>query len=75
MYVEAVGIAFQGKVDYGMLIKQYVRNPDEPATRYSPAKCVGAERRKISGEPTTASISTSHVERQNLTQCGWGCAG
>lgn len=65
-YLEAVDYAFGGDVDYGQLVKIY-GGPDEPEKRYSPAKFVKAERRPITGDPSSKHISTSFVERQNLT--------
>jgi IS1 family transposase len=68
-YITAVERAFDGKVDYAQLIKIYGRTGDDrkPNRRYSPAECIGADPIKITGKPDPAHISTSHVERQNLT--------
>ena len=49
-----------------MLVKQYNEDQGE-AKRYSPAHCVGCKRRSVIGNPDPKKISTSHVERQNLT--------
>jgi hypothetical protein len=49
-----------------MLVKLYGADP-AAEKRYSPAKCIGAERRRITGNPDTRYISTSFAERQNLT--------
>jgi IS1 family transposase len=65
VYLEAVENAFGGDIDYAMLIKEYESTQEE--TRYSPAKCNGSETKRISGNPTKKDISTSYVERQNLT--------
>lgn len=65
-YLEAVDNAFGADVDYGQLIKLYGQELAGNA-RYSPPKCVGARREAIQGKPKKGSISTSHVERQNLT--------
>jgi IS1 family transposase len=65
-YLEAVGDAFGGEIDYAVLHKLYGPDPD-PEKRYSPAQCIGAERRVVSGDPDPVHISTSYVERQNLT--------
>jgi IS1 family transposase len=65
-YLEAVDYAFGGDIDYSMLIKIYGA-PEEPEKRYSPAQWVGSERRTISGNPDRKHVSTSYVERQNLT--------
>jgi IS1 family transposase len=66
-YLTAVENMFDDDVDYAMLIKLYGRDPDSDAKRYSPAKCTGTRTVPISGEPDPAHISTSYVERQNLT--------
>lgn len=67
-YLEAVEAAFGGQVDYAMLIKQYGSEPGvSPERRYSPAVCTGCKREPVVGEPDDAHISTSYVERQNLT--------
>lgn len=66
-YVEAVEDAFGGDVDYAMLQKIYAAAPSGPETRYSPAVCTGAEKRVVSGDPDRKHVSTSYVERQNLT--------
>lgn len=47
-------------------VKLYGNEP-EKETRYSPASCIGIEKQIIQGNPDTKHISTSHVERQNLT--------
>jgi len=68
-YLEAVEGAFGGDVDYAQLIKMY-GNPTGSKgheKKYSPAECTGTKKVKVSGEPEKALVSTSHVERQNLT--------
>src|SRR5438874_13380524 len=50
-----------------MLQKIYGKVKDTPETRYSPAVCMGAKKAVIRGNPDYAHISTSYVERQNLT--------
>ncbi len=65
-YLEAVDGTFGADIDYAMLIKLYGADP-EAERRYSPATCIGAEQRRITGNPDPAHISTSHAERQNLT--------
>ena len=53
-------------IDYAMLVKMYGQErPDE--ARYSPAQCIGAKVETVSGSPNRKHISTSYVERQNLT--------
>ena len=64
-YLEAVEGAFGCEIDYAMLIKIYGHAQDE--VRYSPAECVGSHTEVISGDPFPPMISTSIVERQNLT--------
>lgn len=66
MYLEAVEDAFGCEVDFSQLVKIYGTSP-EAEKRYSPAECIGTERHKITGNPDDDSISTSYVERQNLT--------
>ena len=66
-YLEAVEGAFGGDVDYAQLIKLYGDTSQTEARRYSPAACVGARKRPITGRPVRADVSTSYVERHNLT--------
>lgn len=65
-YLEAVESAFGIDVDYAMLVKLYGNDRDEEA-RYSPAECIGCRSVAIIGDPEAKHISTSHVERHNLT--------
>jgi hypothetical protein len=67
VYLDAVEVAFGANVDYAQLIKDYGKDKSEPETRYSPAKCNGVQRKHIMGFPDERHISTSYVERQNLT--------
>ena len=64
--LEAVEGAFGGDVDYAQLIKLYGETPQTEA-RYSPPACIGARKRAIEGRPVRADVSTSHVERHNLS--------
>jgi IS1 family transposase len=66
MYLEAVWDAFGGDIDYAMLVKQYGQEP-EAEKQYSPAQCTGCNKRRIQGSPDMAHVSTSYIERQNLT--------
>jgi IS1 family transposase len=66
MYLEAVEHAFGSGIDFAQLVKRYGQEP-ESEKRYSPAKCIGADKRVVQGNPDTSQISTSYVERQNLT--------
>ena len=65
-YVEAVELAFGSNVDYGQMVKSYEADPIGLG-RYSPPRVVSVERTPITGAPAPAHISTSYVERQNLT--------
>jgi IS1 family transposase len=65
-YLSAVGNAFPGDVDYAQLIKIYGQEPIAPG-RYSPPKCIAIETRSYLGNPDPAHVSTSFVERSNLT--------
>ncbi len=68
VYLNAVEGAFNGDVDYAMLVKIYGHdNSRKPDRRYSPAVCLEAIPQTITGRPDPAYINTSHVERQNLT--------
>jgi IS1 family transposase/uncharacterized protein YerC len=68
-YLTAVADNFLGDIDYAILSKHYAapRPEHEAARRYSPTECVGASKEVITGKPDPRHISTSHVERQNLT--------
>lgn len=65
-YLEAVEHAFGCNIDYAMLIKIYGNSP-ETEKRYSPSKIKDIESKIITGNPDRDHISTSYVERQNLT--------
>jgi IS1 family transposase len=66
VYLEAVERTFGAEVDYAMLIKLYGPSP-EGETRYSPSECIGVQTQPIQGAPAWEHISTSYVERHNLT--------
>ena len=66
VYPSAVEDAFGADIDYAMLVKHYGDAP-EGQRRYSPAVCTGATRMSVTGDPDESHISTSYVERQNLT--------
>ena len=65
-YLEAIEAAFGSEIDYAMLIKLY-GVPNGGTGRYSPAECKGTILGTVQGCPEQAHISTSFVERQNLT--------
>jgi IS1 family transposase len=65
VYLDAVECSFGCEIDYAMLSRLYASNQEE--VRYSPAECVGVERKIIIGNPDPDHVSTSYVERQNLS--------
>jgi IS1 family transposase len=65
-YLEAVESAFGADIDYAMLVKIYGETAHAPG-RYSPAECKGAVKTRVEGHPDPAHVSTSYVERINLT--------
>lgn len=67
VYVEAVENAFGADVDYAMLVKVYGEGPASPERKYSPSEHIGSKKVRIEGAPDPVHISTSYVERQNLT--------
>jgi IS1 family transposase/lambda repressor-like predicted transcriptional regulator len=66
-YLYAVEGAFGADIDYAMLVKHYGPADAQDQRRYSPSEFLNAEMRVINGKPAKAHISTSYVERQNLT--------
>lgn len=66
-YLEAVEGAFGADVDFATLQKIYGAVGEEDARRYSPAKCIGCDMKTVVGNPDPDYVSTSYVERQNLT--------
>ncbi len=66
-YLEAVEGAFGADVDYAQLVKIYGASPDGGKGRYSPAECTGIVKSRIEGNPDIDHVSTSYVERSNLT--------
>ena len=66
-YLDAVEGAFGADVDYAQLVKLYGPSSDSSKGRYSPAECNGIKKTPIEGKPDPKHISTSFVERQNLT--------
>jgi transposase-like protein/IS1 family transposase len=66
-YKDAVVLSLGAQgVDFAQLVKQYTATP-ESETRYSPAECIGCQKAPVFGNPDMSKVSTSHVERQNLT--------
>jgi IS1 family transposase len=66
-YLEAVEGAFGADVDYAQLVKLYGEGSEHAKGRYSPAECTGIKKTRVEGKPDPAHVSTSYVERQNLT--------
>lgn len=66
-YIAAVEKVFGAAIDYAMLVKIYEGSDQEGQKRYSPAGFVKADKRRITGNPDEKEVSTSFVERQNLT--------
>jgi len=66
MYLTAIEHAFGSDVDYAQLVKLYGQGK-EGEKRYSPSECIGAEKHIVQGNPNMKAVSTSFVERQNLT--------
>lgn len=66
-YLDAVEGAYGADVDYAQLVKLYGASSDSVKGRYSPAECTGIKKTAIEGKPDPKHISTSYVERQNLT--------
>ncbi|MGA2186499.1 MAG: IS1 family transposase [Bryobacteraceae bacterium] len=68
MYLYAINEAFEGDIDYAVLIKLYGSEPTSGGDkRFSPAQCIGCEKKPKIGNPDPKHISTSYIERQNLT--------
>lgn len=65
-YLDAVDETFGTEIDYAQLVKLYGKSL-EGEHRYSPAECTGTQKQIVSGNPRLKHISTSYVERQNLT--------
>lgn len=68
-YLEVVADAFGSRIDFAQLIKIYGNEsaPTSNEKKYSPAECTGMKVNLVSGNPDPDFVSTSHVERQNLT--------
>ena len=68
-YLEAVEGAFGADVDYAMLVKLYGEPTGQKGheRKYSPSECTGTRKLRVEGKPDPTAVSTSHVERQNLT--------
>jgi hypothetical protein len=67
MYLSTVGPAFRQQVDYAQIMKIYAADPSDGRGKYSPAICTGIKKKALKGDPDMERVSTSYVERQNLT--------
>lgn len=67
VYMDAIESAFGADVDYAQLQKIFGAPSEEDNRRYSPARCIGCDMKVVSGNPDPKHVSTSYVERQNLT--------
>src|ERR1035441_1241996 len=67
VYADAVEDAFGSEIDYAMLVKIYGASNENPDSRYSPATCIGCRTGVLAGSPDPDHISTSFVERSNLS--------
>ncbi len=66
-YLTAVEMSFRDGIDYAQLVKVYGGPERETEGRYSQASCTGSIKNPVAGAPDPAHVSTSFVERQNLT--------
>jgi IS1 family transposase len=66
-YLDAVEGAFGADVDYAQLVKLFGEAPESAKGRYSPAECTGIRKHTVTGSPERKHVSTSYVERHNLT--------
>jgi IS1 family transposase len=66
-YIGAMREAFGADADYAMIDKIYKADPAMAQGRYSPPTCTGIRKRRIEGRPDMAQVSTSYVERANLS--------
>lgn len=68
-YLRAIQGAFDNDIDFAQLVKMYggSEGTNEQERKYSPAVCTGCKKTKVSGEPNLKFVSTSYVERQNIT--------
>jgi hypothetical protein len=66
-YMKAIEDAFGANVDYAQVHKIFAASNDTPEARYSPSTCIGCDMKTVIGDPDYEHVSTSYVERQNLT--------
>ena len=66
-YQPVVDALWRDNTDYAIVVKEYGNPPADEARRYSPATCTSVQKHRIAGDPDERLVSTSYVERQNLT--------
>ena len=68
-YLIAVDRAFDNDIDFAQLVKMYGKNEgiNDQEKKYSPAECTGTKKTRMTGDPNPKFVSTSYVERQNLS--------
>ena len=66
MYYQAVDHTFGDNIDFAVIAKHYATQTGEDG-KYSPPKCTRAKKKSVTGNPNMDKVSTSYVERQNLT--------
>ena len=67
LHAPIVDALWRGNIDYGVIVKEYGDPPKEETRRYSPATCKVIDKGVVAGDPVESLVSTSYVERQNLT--------
>jgi len=67
LYPPVVDSLWRNNIDYAVMVKEYGNAPEPDQRRYSPAVCTGIDVRVMAGDPDRSKVSTSYVERQNLT--------
>ena len=69
VYPAAVAEAFGDDIDFAQLVKQYATpsTSREASRRYNPAECIGTKKLPVIGNPKMKDVSTSYVERSNLS--------
>jgi IS1 family transposase len=72
-YLQAVEGAFGGDVDYAVLQKVYGNTPESAKGKYSPAECIRTQTHRIEGDLGLKRVSTSFIERSNLTMRMYNC--
>ena len=66
-YPPVVDALWRNSIDYAVIVKEYKSAKGDEARRYSPATYSSVKKEKVCGQPDATLVSTSYVERQNLT--------